>query len=87
MFAKAQLYNATNCISYDNLALGLFGCSLIASPSIPLKIAAGGFIIGQLLFIAPLYVSAIKGKQPMLSKVMPIGGTSMMAAWLALIFA
>lgn len=87
LFAKAQLYNATNCNNYDNLALGLFGCSLIASPSIPLKIAAGGFIVGQLLFIAPLYASAIKGKQPVLSKLMPVGGTSMMGAWLALIFA
>jgi len=49
-------------MDYANLALGLFGCSLISGPSIPLKIAAGGFIVGQLLFIAPLYISAIKGK-------------------------
>lgn len=74
-------------MNHDNLALGLFGCSLISTPSIPLKIAAGGFIVGQLLFIAPLYVSSIKGKEPMLSKLMPFGGTSMMGAWLALIFA
>lgn len=59
----------------------------MGKPSLPLKIAAGGFILGQLLFIAPLYISSVKGKQPLLSKVMPIGGTSMMAAWLSIIFA
>lgn len=60
---------------------------MINTPSIPLKIASGGFLVGQMLFITPLFISSIKGKQPMLSKVMPFGGGSMMISWLALVFA
>lgn len=68
-------------------ALGLFGCSLVSVPTIPLKVAAGCFILGQLLFIAPLYIQAIKGRDGSLKYVMPVGGGSMMIGWLALIFA
>jgi len=67
--------------------VGLIGCSLVASPSIPLKIAAGSFLLAQLLFITPLYISAIKGKSPVLSKLMPAGGGSMMIGWASLLFA
>jgi uncharacterized membrane protein YgdD (TMEM256/DUF423 family) len=71
----------------ENAALGLIACSLVPSSTIPLRIAAGGFLLGQLLFITPLFISAIKGKDQNLSKVMPAGGGSMMIAWAALIFA
>jgi len=67
--------------------VGLIGCSLVSSPSIPLKVAAGCFIAAQLLFVGPLYASAIKGKTPILSKLMPAGGGSMMIGWGALLFA
>jgi len=62
-------------------------CSLISSPRLPLKIAVGSFLLAQILFITPLYVSAIKGKHPLLSKLMPAGGGSMMIGWASLIFA
>jgi uncharacterized membrane protein YgdD (TMEM256/DUF423 family) len=67
--------------------MGLIACSLVPSASIGLKVAAGGFLVGQLLFITPLFISAIKGRDPSLGKVMPVGGGSMMVAWTALIFA
>jgi len=54
---------------------------------LPLKIAAGGFIAGQVLFIAPLYVKAISDKKTTFAKVMPIGGAGMMTGWASLIFA
>ena len=59
----------------------------MSSPSVGLKIAAVSFMAAQLLFITPLYVSAINGKSPMLSKLMPAGGGSMMIGWVSLIFA
>ena len=72
---------------YFLLYVGLIGCSLVSSPSVGLKIAAVSFMAAQLLFITPLYVSAINGKSPMLSKLMPAGGGSMMIGWVSLIFA
>jgi uncharacterized membrane protein YgdD (TMEM256/DUF423 family) len=68
-------------------ALGLFACSMIAKPSLPLKIAAGGFIVGQLFFIAPIFIQAIKGRDGSFRMIIPVGGVAMMTAWLALIFA
>jgi uncharacterized membrane protein YgdD (TMEM256/DUF423 family) len=65
----------------------LIACSLVTSGSLPFKIAAGSFVAGQVLFIAPLYASAIRGKDPYLRKIMPVGGGSMMVGWGALIFA
>lgn len=59
----------------------------MSSSSIPLKVAATGFIAGQLFFITPLFLSAILGKNQYLSKAMPVGGGSMMIAWGSLVFA
>lgn len=60
---------------------------MITTPTLPLKIAAGGFILGQLLFIAPLFYQAINGRDGTFRMVIPVGGVAMMTAWLALIFA
>lgn len=60
---------------------------MVNSGSIPLKIAAGGFIAGQLLFITPLFISAINGRQPIFSKIVPVGGVCVMTAWGSLLFA
>jgi uncharacterized membrane protein YgdD (TMEM256/DUF423 family) len=67
--------------------MGLIGCSLIASNSLLFKVAATGFLAGQLLFITPLYISAIKGRDPNLGKLMPVGGTFIIVAWPSLMFA
>ena len=59
-------------ISYS--AFGLLASSLITTPSIPLKIATGGFILAQLLFVAPLFYQAAKGRSSGFKYVVPIGG-------------
>jgi len=70
------------------IALAFFGCSLVAKSSIPLKIAIGAFLIGQALFIAPLYYTAIADKKhATLSKLMPVGGSSLMIGWTCLLLA
>jgi uncharacterized membrane protein YgdD (TMEM256/DUF423 family) len=66
---------------------GLIACSLISSGSIPFKVAVAGFIGGQLLFTAPLFVYAINGRSATFAKIIPLGGVSTMVAWPALIFA
>jgi uncharacterized membrane protein YgdD (TMEM256/DUF423 family) len=67
--------------------MGFFASSLVSSNRLPFRIAVGAFLVGQLLFIVPLYISSIRGKSPYLSKVMPWGGGSMMIAWTGLILA
>jgi uncharacterized membrane protein YgdD (TMEM256/DUF423 family) len=66
---------------------GLIACSLISSGSIPFKLAAAGFIGGQLLFTGPLFVYAIKGRSGAFRKILPVGGILTIVAWPALIFA
>jgi len=39
------------------------------------------------LFITPLFVFAIKGKNEVLRKIIPAGGASMVVGWGSLIFA
>jgi uncharacterized membrane protein YgdD (TMEM256/DUF423 family) len=58
---------------------------MISVPSLPLKIAAGAFVAGQLLFVFPMYIAAIKGKHKILSVMMPIGGTAMILGWAAML--
>jgi len=60
---------------------------MIAKPSIPLKIATGGFILGQLLFVSPLFYQSVKGRTSNLKYVVPAGGLCMIAAWISLLFA
>lgn len=50
-------------------------------------IALGGFIGGLLGFCAPMYHLAVTGNRTTFSKMMPIGGVSMMVGWGALMFA
>ena len=69
------------------LALGLIASSLVSSASIPLKIAGAGFILGQLLFVGPLFYQAINGRDSKFRYIIPAGGVSVMAAWPALMFA
>lgn len=68
-------------------ALGLIACSLVGTPGIALKIASGGFILGQLLFVGPIYYNAINGRNPHLRYVIPAGGVGMITGWFSLIFA
>lgn len=71
---------------FTNSALAFLGCSLIAKSSIPLKIAIGAFIVGQVLFVAPLYYTAVTDKKhATLSKMMPVGGSSLMLGWTCLL--
>ena len=85
LFHKAQLYHFANSIIIIIEDTGLLMSSLIV-PSIPLKIAVAGFVGGYLFFVGPLYWVAITGKRQWLSKCMPLGGVSMMLAWVSLIF-
>lgn len=67
--------------------MGLIACSLIPKATLPLKIAAGGFLFGQALFIIPLFIKAVKGREAPVGKVMPFGGIGIMLGWLCLMFA
>lgn len=69
------------------IGLGFFASSLITSTRLPFKVAVGGFIVGQVLFVLPLYLTAIYGRNQYLSKIMPVGGVSMVLSWLGLLFA
>lgn len=40
--------------------MGLFATSAITSPSLASFIAAGGFVVGLLVFVAPLYYIAVQ---------------------------
>jgi uncharacterized membrane protein YgdD (TMEM256/DUF423 family) len=44
-------------------------------------------VLAQVLFVTPLFVFAIKGKNEFLRKVIPAGGASMLLGWGSLIFA
>ena len=80
LFQKAQIYNISNVI-------GLIAASLKGPMTTPLKIAGTGFLLGQLMFVAPLYYQAANGKIESKVKFMvPLGGTAMMSAWLAMMF-
>ena len=89
MFNKAQTYHIVNSNSSHNLAVGLFAASMVnySKPSIPFKVALLGFLLGFVCFVGPLYYTAIAGKHQVLSKLMPVGGLSMIAGWINLIFA
>lgn len=68
------------------LVVGFIGCSLVSKVhGLPFKIAVVSLAIGQLCFIAPLYYTAIKDqKHKVLSKLMPLGGGSLIVGWTAL---
>ena len=66
---------------------GLFCSCLVAPASLPFKIAVGGFIGGNLIFVAPLYYMAIQGTNNYITKIMRLGGMCMLISWLSLIFA
>lgn len=67
--------------------LGLFATSTITAPSLASFIATGGFLVGLLVFVAPLYYIAVQDHNEYLSKAMPVGGVGMLSAWISLIFA
>lgn len=61
---------------------------MIQKSSLPFKIAVGAFLVGQTLFIAPLYYTAIKDKRhATLTKLMPVGGSSLIVGWASLLVA
>ena len=86
-FNKAQMYHLMNSNHRIIADFGLFCSCLVAPATLPFKIAVGGFIMGILAFVGPLYYMAIKGRNNSLSKTMPVGGIAMMAGWVSLIFA
>ena len=86
-FNKAQIYHLINSNTSTMLDFGLFCTCMVSPASLPFKIALGGFIGGNLIFVAPLYYMAINGRNEIISKTMPIGGTTMLVSWLSLIFA
>jgi uncharacterized membrane protein YgdD (TMEM256/DUF423 family) len=49
-------------------------------------IAAGGLVGGLLLFCLPLYVMAVQGRSEPMKALAPVGGVSLLAGWLAMIF-
>ena len=88
MFMKGQLYNVTSGKLWIKLALGFLACSLIPQSSIPLKLAIGAFALGQTIFIAPLYYTAVTDKKHgFLTKMMPAGGASLLVGWTSLLLA
>lgn len=61
---------------------------MITKSSVPLNLAVGAFLIGQTFFIIPLYYTAVTDKRhSTLTKLMPVGGASLMLGWGSLIFA
>lgn len=70
------------------IALAFLACSMVTKSSIPLNLAVGAFVAGQTFFIAPLYYTAVTDKKhSTLTKMMPVGGASLMLGWGSLIFA
>ena len=67
-------------------AIGLTAVSASAPFSVVAVIAGWGFVLGILLFSGSIYASAILN-QPQLTRVAPVGGMVLMAAWLALAWA
>lgn len=65
----------------------MFCASLIPTMSLGLKLSIAGFLVGNLIFVIPLYYMAINGRNPYISKTMPIGGFGMLLGWGSLIFA
>jgi uncharacterized membrane protein YgdD (TMEM256/DUF423 family) len=65
------------------------GCSLVSKVhGIPFKLASVCFLLAQVMFIAPLYHTAItQEKHKVLSKLMPAGGGSMLVGWTSLMLA
>jgi uncharacterized membrane protein YgdD (TMEM256/DUF423 family) len=45
--------------------------------------AAAGLVGGLLLFCAPLYYMAVNGRNEEMKYMMPVGGISFIAGWLA----
>lgn len=53
----------------------------------PIKqIAFGGLVGGIALFCVPLYVMAVQGRSEVMKNLAPIGGVSLLAGWIAMIF-
>jgi uncharacterized membrane protein YgdD (TMEM256/DUF423 family) len=53
-----------------------------------LKVAVGAFALGQTIFIAPLYYTAVTDqKHAVLTKMMPAGGASLLVGWGGLLLA
>ena len=89
LFNKAQLYHLS--ISkppfYTDVALMVLGLSSRIASSRYRVLAAGSFCLALLLFCAPMYHLAITNNKSAFSKLMPVGGISMMLGWGVLFFA
>ncbi|MCU7877953.1 MAG: DUF423 domain-containing protein [Candidatus Thiodiazotropha sp. (ex Lucinoma borealis)] len=76
-------------VSYQGIhTLALLGTALLAlqHPSQPLRFAGWSFIAGILLFSGSLYLLALTGQRG-LAMLTPIGGTSFIVGWFALVLA
>ena len=68
---------------YHALALLLIGLWIAASPSRAAQGAAWGFLVGTLLFSGCIYAWLFSGFRPLVHLV-PVGGVTLIGAWLAL---
>jgi uncharacterized membrane protein YgdD (TMEM256/DUF423 family) len=78
--ARYQMYHALAALSTAGLTSVLPGRRRV------LAIAAGCFFAGMLLFSGPLYAMALTESSG-LAMIVPVGGASYLAGWLALLWA
>ena len=76
------LYHTANSYHFYH-TLALFGVGVLAQTrgSLWLKLSAGCFVVGMLLFCGSLYLLALTGLHAMLA---PFGGVLLMLGWLLL---
>lgn len=74
--ARYQMYHA--------LGLLLIGVLLERRPSTSLKVAAGSFLFGIIIFSGCLYALVLM-QQRWLGAIVPIGGTAFLVGWTALL--
>lgn len=68
------------------LAAAIAGALMLGAPEIDgllLGLAGWGFVIGTVLFSGSIYLSALLDR-PGLTKLAPVGGTTLMLGWLCL---
>ena len=62
-YSKKANYTILLIVTIEaKLDIGFFAASLISKPTLPLKIAVGGFAAGTLIFVFPLYYMAVMGR-------------------------
>ncbi|API86216.1 DUF423 domain-containing protein [Francisella uliginis] len=78
----AVRYNQTYAIVISGIGIALLSSKSLAQ-SLTLKLSSFLFILGTLLFSFSIYISIV-WNIPSILKLAPIGGTSLMIAWIVL---